>query len=158
MSDKFTAYGDTTGYVNVDTSRDRAIAEADSGTVSYRARAILDILRLHPDGLTWKELSDILDMHHGQVSGALSNLHRLGHVFMLTAKRNRSHPYCADKYRNWYDDHERIDKPTRTTASLLREAEVAVITAAIEVAESQLFPDPLLVEAVRRLREVRGKQ
>lgn len=154
--DDFLAYGDTAGFVNVDTSRDRAISEAEWGVASARAKVIMHVLSQTPDGMTWKELSNRLNMHHGQVSGALSNLHKLGHVFMLKEKRDRSHPYVLANFRHWYDGHERIDSPTRTRASLQREAEMAVIEAAVSLVECQLFPDEMLAEAVNRLKEVRG--
>jgi len=57
-----------------------------------------------------------MNLHHGQVSGALSNLHKSGHVFMLHAQRNRCHPYCHAKHRVNYPPAARIDEPTQTKA------------------------------------------
>lgn len=110
------AYGETAGFVNIPASRDRAVDEARSGAFSDRASKILSVLIDAPRGMTWRELGSILNLHHGQVSGALSNLHRSGLVFMLTSKRDRCHPYVHCSRRHLFADDERIDEPAQTRA------------------------------------------
>lgn len=46
-------------------------------------------------GLTWRELSHELGMHHGQASSALSNLHRTGGAVRLAETRNRCGVYVT---------------------------------------------------------------
>jgi predicted transcriptional regulator len=121
--DSLFAYGDDGGFVNIPASRDRAKEEASSGVFSARALLILETLGKTSHGFTWKELAEKLNLHHGQVSGALSNLHRKGLVFMLQEKRNRSHPYVHSDFREMFTASQRIDDPTRTQASLRREIE-----------------------------------
>lgn len=109
-------YAGTAGFVSQPASAQRAQSEAQSGEATARARAVLAHLEAHPTGLTWKELATLMNLHHGQVSGALSNLHKSGHVFMLQTQRNRCHPYCHAKHRVNYPPTARIDEPTQTKA------------------------------------------
>jgi len=58
-----------------DTSRARAQREDASGTTTARRRQILELLtEAGTTGATWKELADLTNLHHGQVSGTLSKL------------------------------------------------------------------------------------
>jgi hypothetical protein len=109
-------YAGTAGFVSQPASAQRAQSEARSGEATARARAVLAHLEAHPEGLTWKELATLMNLHHGQISGALSNLHKSGHVFMLHAQRNRCHPYCHAKHRVNYPPAARIDEPAQTKA------------------------------------------
>lgn len=80
---------------------------------------VLDILYIHKDGLTWKELQVILrdehgvKAHHGQVSGALSKLHGTLDVFRLRLKRDNCQPYVHSAFRNEYSEQMRVDFPSR---------------------------------------------
>lgn len=116
-----TPYNGTGGYAGTDTSRERAEREAADGTLADRQHQILDYL-LHCGvvGGTWHQLSIELELHHGQVSGALSNLHKAGEVFMLRQRHNRSHPYVHNKYRAFYSDAEVHDSPKTTKAGRRR--------------------------------------
>lgn len=118
------AYPDgTTGHVDRPASIERAHREADDGTAGERALAILGVLAHEPLGVTWGEIADRLQLHHGQASGALSNLHKQGRVFMLRAKRGKAHPYVHDKYRDAYAPNERYDTPAQTQSGKIREIE-----------------------------------
>jgi hypothetical protein len=125
--ESFFAYGDDAGFVSIPASRERAKSEAASGMFNARASLILEVLRKHPDGLTWKDLSSMLSLHHGQVSGALSNLHRKGFVFMLHMKRQRCHPYVHVDHIDRFAPLERIDEPSKTSASAMRELEREIL-------------------------------
>jgi hypothetical protein len=124
------AYPDqTTGHVARPASTERAEREASDGTAADRSILILALLNVYPDGLTWGQVADRLGLHHGQASGALSNLHKTGRVFMLREKRGKSHPYVHDKYRGHYPAYERYDDPAQTRSGRTRELERQIITA-----------------------------
>jgi len=124
------AYPDeTTGHVPRPASVERAEREALDGTAADRALDILAILADEPFGLTWSELADRLNLHHGQVSGALSNLHKTRRVFMLREKVGRSHPYLHEKFRTDYDTDERYDDPAQTRSGRTRELERQILAA-----------------------------
>ncbi len=126
------AYPDeTTGHVPRLASIERAETEAADGTAADRAILILGTLRAYPDGLTWGEVADRLNLHHGQVSGALSNLHKTRRVFMLREKRGKSHPYCHETFRVRYPEAARYDDPAQTRSGRLREIERQIIAAMI---------------------------
>lgn len=57
-----------------------------------------------PLGLTWKELGDLTGWHHGQASGALSNLHRTGDLTRLKQRRNGCGIYVVPAYVNGRDE------------------------------------------------------
>jgi len=106
-----------------DTSRARANHEDLTGTTSRRRRQILELVADSGlDGMTWAELADATGLHHGQVSGALSKLHEMAHVFQLKATRNGCHPYVYTDYRETFNDDERNDEPVKTRAAFQREA------------------------------------
>lgn len=47
-------------------------------------------------GLTWRELADLWNEHHGVCSGALSNLHRSGSIVRLRQTRDRCGVYVVN--------------------------------------------------------------
>ncbi len=113
----FTPYNGTGGYVERPASIERAVREAQDGTLSKRQSDIVEQLDLAgAQGATWKTLGQLLNLHHGQVSGALSNLHKAGEVFMLRAKQQRCHAYVLRRYRWAYTDEQVFDTPATTRA------------------------------------------
>lgn len=128
--DLFTFYGDTAGYVERPASKVRAMREIVTGKLSERQSQILDLL---DDagfcGLTWNDCGVLLGLHHGQISGALSNLHGCGMVFALREVRHRSHPYVHVKYRDRWDADARYDEPVRTRNSRQRELQDELLEA-----------------------------
>lgn len=146
-------YDNTTGYVNQPASRERAYTEAADGTASERMKMILAHLATAPDGMTWKQLGDLLGYHHGQISGALSNLHKSGAVFMLKAKRNKCHPYVHDFWRNRYDTTERIDEPVKTkTNQRLDDLEELLDTLTTMIGFGRIT-DPELIALINHLNK-----
>lgn len=120
MNTDFNTYNNTSGYVTQPASMDRAHREAATGISSERARNILNLMikdPRNPEGWTWKELGDHFGLHHGQISGALSNLHRAGEIFMLRTQRNKCHPYVHAMYRHQFTDDQRIDAPVKTKSN-----------------------------------------
>jgi hypothetical protein len=85
----------SSGWSGSDTSHERALTEDADGTTSDRQRRVLLHLTARgSEGTTWKELGNALGWHHGQASGALSNLHKEGHVARLaTVRRSRCAVY-----------------------------------------------------------------
>lgn len=93
-------YAGTTGASGSATSRQRAENEAADGTADARQRNILGLLaEAGPVGMTWKEVSDKTGQHHGQVSGALSSMHKNGLVVALKLdRRNGSGVYVLPEH------------------------------------------------------------
>ena len=117
----FTPYAGTGGHAGSEASRERAETEASDGTLADRQQRIIDYLEgAGVSGATWVSVGQALALHHGQVSGALSNLHAGGAVFMLRKRNNRSHPYIHNKYRGFYQDSEVHDSPKTTKAGQRR--------------------------------------
>lgn len=101
--------------------------------VTPRLQQVLLVVSDSEDrGCTWKQVAAELGLHHGQSSGALSNLHRMGLVFQLRETRDGCHPYVHAAYRGNYYDNERYDDPVQTRAGKER---AALLALAAEVAE-----------------------
>lgn len=115
--DLFAEYNGTGGYVERPASKQRAQREARDGTLSKRQQSISVLLiDAGKDGMTWKQIAEQLGLHHGQASGALSNMHKAGVIFMLRQQRDRCHPYVHKAYVKWWDDSKRFDEPAKTRA------------------------------------------
>lgn len=114
-------YNGTAGYVPMQASRERAHREVKDGTLGNRLEAVLDLLEQRGIiGATWQEVANALGLHHGQASGALSTLHRMGLVFSLRAKRNKCHPYVHGRLRTMFATDQRNDSPSVTKAGMRR--------------------------------------
>lgn len=114
-------YNGTAGYVPMQASRERALREVKDGTLSKRLEAVLHLLDQRGIiGATWQEVANALGLHHGQASGALSTLHRMGLVFSLREKRNRCHPYVHGRLRHMFPSSQRHDTPSTTFAGMRR--------------------------------------
>jgi len=158
MSDMqlFTPYNGTGGYVERPASMERAMREVMQGVLSARQQALLDALfDAGPTGATWRTLGQLLNLHHGQVSGALSNLHKEGMVFMLRKQQDRCHPYVSYRYRFAYNDDDVYDKPVETRAGqrkALLDDLYATCASAVEMGWSASMQDAVS-SCVDRLRE-----
>lgn len=155
--DSLFAYGNTAGFVSPGASRERAVEEARTGVFTRRARQILDLLEGHPEGMTWKELGSALHLHHGQISGALSNLHRREMVFMIAKQRDKCHPYCHVKFRDRFGFLERIDHPSTSAGNVARRVEKELIEHLLTDARLDNV-DLHTFGLVARLKELRGKR
>lgn len=126
-----TPYRGTGGSVDRDTSITRAEHEVKSGKLGDRQERVLKILfRVGTAGGTWKELGQELGLHHGQISGVLSNLHKEGRVFMLKETRGGSHPYCHKGIEGHFKPEDIYDKPVKTSVTIYRDALFEVGSAA----------------------------
>ena len=94
-------YAGTEGHSESTASRDRAHSEAGDGTASARQTTILRCLQIRGErGATWNELAAALDLHHGQVTGSLSSLHKDGQISRLTERRGRSSIYVLPEFED----------------------------------------------------------
>lgn len=94
-------YAGTDGHSGSTASRDRAHREAGDGTASARQTTILRRLQIRGErGATWNELAAALDLHHGQVTGSLSSLHKDGQISRLTERRGRSSIYVLPEFED----------------------------------------------------------
>lgn len=92
-------YGGTSGWSGSDTSRERADQADVSGVTSKRQQGVLELLEVRRTvGATWVDVSKYLNLHHGSASGALSALHKTGHVSRLTERHNGSLIYVLPQY------------------------------------------------------------
>ena len=86
-------YNGTGGWSGTDTSEARAQYMIESGQLSKTQQGVVQHLSTAKAyGATWKEIR-LPDgnggfMHHGSISGALSNLHKDGRISRLTSKRD----------------------------------------------------------------------
>lgn len=95
-------YQGTSGHSGTATSKDRAVREDTSGKTGERQRVVLKALGIAgARGMTVKELRNYMrDAHHGQVSSALTNLHRAGRIERLVEKRDKCKVYVLPGFVN----------------------------------------------------------
>ena len=94
-----TPYAGTSGWAGSHASRDRAVNADSTGLTGKRQTVTLDLLAdADVRGLTWKELAELNEWHHGTASGTLSVLHKTGHIARLTQKRNGCHVYVLPRH------------------------------------------------------------
>lgn len=147
-------YAGTEGFVARPASAERARRNAADGTAQDRQQQVLAHLASHRDGLTWVEVGEALQLHHGQVSSTLSVLHKSGQVFQLRNRRRRSHPYVHVNHRDLYLAEERYDEPTRTNSGQLQsrlDYAIPLLLVALEECESNPFLD--MAREARLIRE-----
>ena len=126
-------YNGHSGHVaGSETSKARAVAEDESGVTASRQKQILEALEKNPVGYTWKELAGRLDLHHGQISGALSALHKDGWVFALKRERGGSQIYMHYSFRDDHGAALRLDFPAITRSSVKKVA-IDDLAKAVEV-------------------------
>ena len=151
--DELLPYAGTAGFVEQPASKDRATKEARSGKAIKRAREILHTLSLNPEGLTYQQVGDLLNLHHGQSSGALSILHQNGVVFMLRKKINRCHVYVHSNQRYKYEDAERIDEPASTRSGLRRKQLEQLLELVMEQVRTGTITNPDIIACAIELNK-----
>lgn len=146
-NDTALTYAGTSGYSGSDTSEQRARDEDSGGATAGRQRRVLDVLLSRGDmGATWQEVSNRLDLHHGQVSSVLTNLHRAGRIARLKETRHRCKVYVLP-------DHVRdreVDPPTKRRKSLEREWMETAFEAVAECDDLVLRLGEMIDDAARR--------
>ena len=99
-------YKGTGGWSGTETSKDRAEYDVRSGNLSRTQLLVVQALGdamshgciVHEIKIPRKDGNGY--MHHGSVSGALSNLHMVGKISRLAEKRGNCHIYVLNKYVN----------------------------------------------------------
>lgn len=92
-------YAGTSGWSGSDTSRERAEERDKKDTKQIQREVLLHLLDAEYEGLTWKEIDVVCNInHHGNTSGALSNLHKANRIARLSIKRNRCKIYVHPDY------------------------------------------------------------
>lgn len=127
-------YAGTSGHSGTDTSETRARQADKSGKTGDRQRRVLWFLagcRNH--GATWKELSEATGWHHGTASGALSVLHKTGHIARLRESRSRCKIYVLPQYVGGRDTEphrgnmtRRVSNPREAVMLTERQADVLI--------------------------------
>jgi hypothetical protein len=151
--DDFMPYNNTAGYVNQPASVERAATEATTGAATKRAQDILKLLSNHDEGLTYQQVCELMNLHHGQASGALSILHKSGLVFMLKEKRNKCHPYVHIKHQWIFNADERIDEPAQTSAGARREQLEQLLEAVLIGVANNLIHDAAVINIAKTLKQ-----
>ena len=145
-------YNGKSGHVAASkTSTARALHEDATGVTGKRQIAILDVLETAEFGKTWAELGNDLNLHHGQISGALSVLHNAGRVFALRRERNNSQIYYHCKYRDLFHESARLDYPVKTANAKATDALDALLLAVDRLVECQTMQT---VAAVRHANDI----
>jgi len=94
LADTVLPYAGTSGWSGSDTSKARAVGQDSDGTTSRRQSETLKALEVSGHaGMTWKDLSDTLSLHHGSSSGLLSVLHKAGKIERLRQSRDKCKVY-----------------------------------------------------------------
>ena len=125
-------YADRSGHVaDSETSTDRAVHEDATGITAARQRAIVELVEARGwEGATWSEVAQALNLHHGQASGALSVLHKAGHVFIRRGiKRHNCAVYVGASYKPFVRPEERQDEPKQTANTKQQQALDALLDA-----------------------------
>ncbi len=115
-------YAGTSGWSGSDTSRERAQRDDDDGTTSARqGQVIFALANEGVFGMTVKELRAEFGWHHGQASGVLSVLHKVGSIDRLVERRDRCAVYVLPQFRCGRDtvSQGRDDPPPPERAILL---------------------------------------
>lgn len=111
-------YAGTSGWSGSETSRQRAENADSNGTTTKRQAAVITWLAVRGDkGLTWKDLSELEDWHHGQSSGTLSALHKVGRIQRLTETRDRCAIYVLPEFVNGRETSEHGSKKSASSAT-----------------------------------------
>ena len=142
-------YNGTSGSVPRDTSVQREQHERETGKTSLRAERFMGLLENSGAyGLTWRDLQTRyrqrygVELHHGQISGMLSNLHKDGSVFTTTVlKRQNCLAYLPFSARHWFADEQRHDYPAQTKAGIRKDALEQVLFSVRILAQRDNTPD-----------------
>jgi len=120
QSKPVTPYAGTSGWSGSETSKERAVTEDADGTTTDRQQLIiLNLMKAKEQGLTWHEVADLNEWHHGQASGALSILHKEGTIARLKERRNKSAVYVLPDYINGREISERKIKTCKNCGHTL---------------------------------------
>lgn len=118
-------YAGTSGFSGSSTSEERARTQDADGTTGKRQVEVLQQLHLTQRlGRTVTELRESTGWHHGQVSAALSNLHKVGLIQRLTERRGKCQVYVLPEY---VGGRETVAQGSRRAAVVLDTNEIAAL-------------------------------
>lgn len=101
-------YNGTSGHSGTNTSRERAERDDKSGKTKWRQKNALSVLFWSKtNGVTWKDLAEINNLHHGQASGVLSVLHQVNLIVRLKETRDKCAIYVLPAFVNGREVSER---------------------------------------------------
>jgi len=125
MNEAVLPYAGTSGWSGSTTSLDRAIDQDTSGKTLNHQLRVLELLEAVGDhGATWIELSGKMEEHHGIVTGALSNLHKVGKIARLRSRRGRCEIYVLPQFVNGRSTAtHKSNQPKKLSKSDYREVE-----------------------------------
>lgn len=152
-------YDGTAGFAGSDTSEERARREAADGTLSIRLREVYAAVRRRGHhGATSSEMEDVLRLHHGQVSSALTYLHKNGMIVRTAHRRDGSKVYKHPEFVEAHDTLEQYKPNRNAAAERAAEAEERVAHLETVIADARLS---LLTgegsTAVLRILDEKGK-
>lgn len=99
MSNTFVPYNGTAGWSGTETSKDRAMYNLRTGReYNNQQKALVLLKEVRSNGLTWKEFSDHVGIHHGTASGVLSVLHQAGAILRSIHIRDGCKIYYSIEY------------------------------------------------------------
>lgn len=145
--------GRTSGHSGSETSADRAHREDEDGTTTARQHSVLSLLSDRGEkGATWFEVAGALGWHHGQASGCLSVLHKVGKVARLDGVRRAQ---CA-VYVLPQHVGDRIASPhgTRGGTAGLNARRVATLARIVAAADERGL-DAVPVRVLRQIMEAK---
>lgn len=115
-------YAGTSGWSGTDTSQERALQQDASGVTAQRQAKTLALVEAEGErGLTVVDLRTLTGWHHGQASGMLSVLHKVGRIERLTERRGRCHVYVHPTHRQGREaqPHGRQDPKEQIVKALM---------------------------------------
>jgi hypothetical protein len=117
-NEMFLPYAGTSGHSGSDTSAARAKhLDTNGKTSDFQFHALQLIEDSQDKGVTWKELSDRLNIHHGSASGVLSVLHLVGKIERLSETRNRCKVYVSIPWVMFRNTEEHKSNQTKLTVT-----------------------------------------
>lgn len=130
-------YDNTEGWSGSEASQQRAKREQPKTAPNRRTRILRTLRRAGTHGATWKEISDILQVHHGSSTGSLTRLHRDEQINRLTELRDGCSIYVLPEHVNGrpttpYQPHKR--NPDR---ALLTALTAWTLKPSLDLAETQ---------------------
>ena len=116
MSSPVLPYRGTSGHSGTDTSESRARHFDKGGKTAWMQTQVLNMLKEQSvNGVTWLDVAEALEVHHGTASGTLSVLHKAGKITRLKETRNGSKvyvlPHDTDGRRVEPPKQSKIEKP-----------------------------------------------
>lgn len=104
-----------------------------STTIDKQDAVLAQMRFLSYYGITWKELGEHLQVHHGTASGILSKLHDEGKVVRLKEKRRNNSVYVHPGYE---DGRETVARSKNVDEAALRAQIISDIEGLSSIAEA----------------------